>query len=168
MSEIERVELTPAQLRRDLRRLVDSEEGGIALFTAAERVSQSEKSREAWHAMGELEIHTNDAVSRFLAMADIPVSPVSTPARIAGTVGGVVLPVVPSAVLGAVFRQGTKLFLPAFRRLAGHYRGTDYGEFFDYVVAHELALVDYATGAQRKDPNALDSVNRLLDAGVPL
>ncbi len=61
----------------------------------------------------------------------------------------------------------SKRYLPVFHRLARHYVGTEEAAFFDYVVQHELAIIEFASNALADARGPLDSVLRLLDGGVP-
>lgn len=153
----------PTRVVADVRRLVESEELGEAYFGTAARLARSEEQRRCWAALRDLEIRTNRAVARFVDRAELVVASTNRAARAAGTSAGAGGLLIPDAIHLRLLKAGTRRYLPAFRRLADYYRGTDNASFFDYVVNHELAIIAYAEGALRGDRNALDPVLRLLD-----
>jgi hypothetical protein len=114
----------------------------------------------------DLEIRTNCAVGRFIERAALDLRPSNLAARASGTAAGAGGLLLPDAVHLRLLKRGTGRYLPAFRRLADHYRRTDNAAFFTYVVDHELAIIAYTQGALRRDRHAIDYVRRVLDRDV--
>ncbi|QZH69440.1 hypothetical protein [Mycolicibacterium farcinogenes] len=157
----------PAPIRRDLHRLVESETLGMAFFGTAAKHASSDAHRDAWRALTELEVRTNDGVQAFLSRTAVDLAPTQKLATAAGTTAGLGVRMLPDALSWRLLRQGTGRYLPAFKRLAHHYAGTPEQAFFDYVVKHELAIIDAAEHAMRGDVRGLGAVHRLLNAPVP-
>lgn len=158
-------QLSTTALTRDLRRLVESEELGTSLFAAA--AGTSGRHQHSWNMLKELEIQTNAGVAAFIERAGLTLSPTNNLAEGVGRTGGFGLRLLPHHVQLRVVRAGTTRYLPAFRRLAAHYAGTGEARFFDYVVEHELAIIEYTERALSDSTSALDPVRRLLDRDVP-
>jgi hypothetical protein len=57
---------------------------------------------------------------------------------------------------------GTRRYLPVFRRLATRFAGSDSSDFFDYVVAHELAIVEFTRRELDHRDDSLQPVRELL------
>ena len=161
------IEKMPAPIRRDLHRLVESETLGMAFFGTAAKRARDESHRAAWSTLCELEVRTNDGVQAFLTRSAVVVAPTQPLAAAAGAAAGLGIRILPDNLSWRLLRQGTSRYLPAFKRLAQHYAGTSEQAFFDYVVKHELAIIDAAEHAERGDIRGLDAVHRLLDTPVP-
>ncbi|GAC66920.1 hypothetical protein [Gordonia soli] len=157
----------PAELRGDLRRLIESEELGESFFGAAAARSQDEARVKAWDALHRLEFQTNIGVRRFVETVGAGVTTTNRLAETAGTVGGTAMLLLPWRAQMTSVRLGTHRYLPAFRRLAAGFAGTEHQEFFDYVVAHELAIIDFTERTLFDERSPLDAVHRLLDRPVP-
>jgi hypothetical protein len=106
-------------------------------------------------------------VRSFVERAELPRSAENRVAATAGSSGATGLRLVSFSSRLKVIRYGTKRYLPAFLRLAEHYRRTDDARFFDYVVQHELAIISFTSRALAAESGALDPVLRLLDEPVP-
>ncbi|MGV9408877.1 hypothetical protein ACWDOP_03095 [Nocardia sp. NPDC003693] len=154
-------------VRADLRRLVESEELGASMFGTAERLATDDAQRRAWNALHELEIRTNAGVGAFLDRTGLAIAHANSLASAAGTAGAVGLRVLPYGIQLRAVREGTTRYLPAFHRLAAHYAGSPEAAFFDYVLRHELAIIEFSSNALAHAPGALDPVLRLLDSEVP-
>ena len=161
------IEKLPTPIRRDLHRLVESESLGMAFFGAAAKRAKDDAHRAAWSTLCELEVRTNDGVQAFLTRAAVDLAPTRTLAATVGATAGLGIRVLPDALSWRLLRQGASRYLPAFKRLAHHYAGTSEQAFFDYVVQHELAIIDAAEHAEHGDIRGLEAVHRLLDAPVP-
>jgi hypothetical protein len=157
----------PSTVIRDLHRLVESEELGTSLFTAAADHARTDEHRKSWQALRDLEIQTNTAVAEFIQRSGLDLAPRNKLAEIAGAAAGTGLWPLPYGLQLRAVRTGTIRYLPAFRRLAEHYRGTGEALFFDYVVQHELAIIDFANNSLAGAREPLDAVTRLLDQGAP-
>lgn len=160
---------TDPQVTRDLTRLIESEALGASMFATAARLTREPSRQRGWELLHELEVRTDAGVTAFLRRHELtPPAALSTGlAGAAGSVGAHGLRWAPYAVQLDTVRLGTRRYLPAFRRLAEHFRGTDEAAFFDYVVRHELAIIDFTTTALTGARGALDPVQRLLDGDVP-
>jgi hypothetical protein len=159
--------VVPSGVRHDLRRLVESEALGAALFEAAAGHARTAERKRSWIALRDLEIQTKAAVARFIERSGLEVVATHRIAEIAGTTAGTGLVLLPYRHQLRAVRTGTARYLPAFRRLAEHYHRTQEAPFFDYVVRHELAIIEFTTNAIAVAGSALDPVNRLLDEGPP-
>jgi hypothetical protein len=159
--------LVPHQVRRDLVRLVESEELGESFFAAAANATIDESRRAQWEALHQLEAQTNRAARDFIEGCELDLKTTNAVAVGMGSVSGTVLHLMPQHVQLASLKLTSKRYLPAFRRLAHYYRATEHSPLFDYVVAHELAIVAFADKARHVNGCALDAVKRLLDAGTP-
>lgn len=157
----------PRHVARDLARLIESEALGEAFFATAAQHSDSEPEHRAWTALRDLETRTMAGVSSFVQRAELPRSAENRLASTAGSSGASGLRLVSFENQLKVIRYGTKRYLPAFLRLAEHYRRSDDARFFDYVVQHELAIISFTTRALAAESDALDPVLRLLDEPVP-
>lgn len=157
----------PTQVKRDLARLVESEALGEGFFATAARLSGNDLERRAWGSLRDLEIQTQAGVRSFLERAELPGRAQNRLASTAGVSGATGLRLTPFRTRLKVIRHGTDRYLPAFHRLADHYSGTEHAAFFDYVVAHELAIISFTTDALAEERQALDPVLRLLDQPVP-
>ncbi|MEV0295323.1 hypothetical protein [Nocardia sp. NPDC050710] len=157
----------PASVAADLHRLVESEELGSSFFAAAADRAKSTRHRDAWQALCELEIRTQAGVTAFLERAQPHIPPSNTVADTVGRIGGSGLPLLPYGLQLRAVRETTTRYLPAFHRLASYYENTSEAAFFDYVVRHELAIIEFTSHALADAPAALDPVLRLLDQPVP-
>lgn len=157
----------PPAIARDLARLVESEELGTSVFGAAARVTRSDRHRRSWNALRDLEIQTNAGVADFIARSGLELKPTNTLARAAGSTGGAGLQLLPYGLQLRAVRLPADRYLPAFHRLARYYEGTEEAAFFDYVVQHELAIIEFTGKALADARGPLDPVLRLLDRGVP-
>jgi hypothetical protein len=157
----------PPPIVCDLNRLVESEEFGASLFETAAKLTRSDRTQCAWSALRDLERQTNAGVAAFIARSGISLEPTNAVARVAGFSGGTGMQLLPYRLQLRTFGLVSKRYLPAFRRLARHYEGTEEAAFFDYVVRHELAIIEFASNALADARGPLDPVLRLLDGGVP-
>lgn len=163
--------LTPAisgHTLRDLRRLVESEELGESFFHAAATHASQDHHVEAWTALHQLEVQTNQGVRLFIEHSGIKLASSHRLAGAAGTVGGSGLPFLPWHMQVRSVRLATHRYLPAFRRLARDFETSEYRTFFNYVVNHELAIIDFTERAAASNRAPLDAAHRLLDTPIPL
>ena len=157
----------PPPLVCDLNRLVESEEFGTSVFETAAKLTRSDRTQGAWSALRDLEKQTNAGVAAFVARSGLALKPTNAVARAAGSSSGTGMQLLPYRLQLRTFGWVSKRYLPVFHRLARHYVGTEEAAFFDYVVQHELAIIEFASNALADARGPLDSVLRLLDGGVP-
>lgn len=157
----------PHQVQRDLVRLVESEELGEASFATAAKVTTDDSRRAQLVALYQLEVQTKRGVRNFIERCELDLNTANAIAAGVGLAGGAFLHLMPEPIQLASLKLVSKRYLPAFRRLNDYYLGTEHWPFFDYVVAHELAIIDFAEMARFHNGCALDAVNRLLDMGIP-
>jgi hypothetical protein len=157
----------PSPIVCDLNRLVESEEFGFSLFETAAKLTRSDRTQAAWSALRELEKQTNAGVAAFIARSGLALEPTNAVARAVGSSGGTGMQLLPYRLQLRTFGLVSKRYLPAFHRLARHYEGTEEAAFFNYVLRHELAIIEFASNALADARAPLDPVLRLLDAGVP-
>ncbi|MEV0062745.1 hypothetical protein [Nocardia sp. NPDC050718] len=157
----------PTRIAADLHRLVESEDLGSSFFAAAADHASSRR-RAGWQALHELEIRTQAGVSAFLERADLAIPSTNAMADTLGRIGGSGLHLMPYGLQLRAVRETTTRYLPAFHRLARHYENTAEAQFFDYVVRHELAIIEFTSHALADAPACIDPVLRLLDHPVPL
>ncbi|MET9214518.1 MULTISPECIES: hypothetical protein [unclassified Nocardia] len=158
----------PTRIAADLHRLVESEDLGSSFFAAAADHASSARRRAGWQALHELEIRTQAGVSAFLERADLAIPSTNAMADTLGRIGGSGLHLMPYGLQLRAVRETTTRYLPAFHRLARHYENTAEAAFFDYVVRHELAIIEFTSHALADAPTCIDPVLRLLDHPVPL
>ncbi len=157
----------PPRIAADLHRLVESEDLGTSFFAAAADHASSTHHRDAWHALHELEVRTQAGVTAFLERTHPRLPVTNAVADTLGRIGGSGLPLLPYGLQMRTVRETTTRYLPAFHRLASYYENTVEAPFFDYVVRHELAIIEFTSHALADAPAALDPVLRLLDQPVP-
>jgi hypothetical protein len=149
---------------RHLRVLVVSEGFGVQLFGVAERLARTHRQKQIWGALHELEAQTRVAVleklgedvERFVAGDKL--------ARAVGTASGPGLGLLPHGLQMRALIAGTRPFMPHFERLAHRFAGTPRAAFFDYVLAHERAIVDVGRRCLARDDDELSAVEKLLGA----
>ncbi|MGW6422598.1 hypothetical protein ACWF82_07970 [Nocardia sp. NPDC055053] len=157
----------PTRITADLHRLVESEDLGSSFFAAAADHASSSRRRAGWQALHELEIRTQAGVNAFLERAHLAIPPTNAMADTLGRIGGSGLHLLPYGLQLRAVRETTTRYLPAFHRLARHYENTPEAQFFDYVVRHELAIIEFTSHALADAPGCIDPVLRLLDHPVP-
>ncbi|MEV6060983.1 hypothetical protein AB0L62_13375 [Nocardia asteroides] len=157
----------PAAVAADLHRLVESEDLGSSFFAAAADHASTSRRRTAWQALHELETRTQAGVSAFLDRTQLAIPSTNAVADTVGRIGGSGLHLLPYGLQLRAVRETTTRYLPAFHRLARHYDNTAEAAFFDYVVRHELAIIEFTSHALADAPASVDPVLRLLDHPVP-
>ncbi|GAD86784.1 hypothetical protein [Nocardia asteroides] len=157
----------PTDIAADLRRLVESEDLGSSFFAAAADHAAVPRHRAGWQALHELEIRTQAGVGAFLERVHPAIPSTNAVADTVGRIGGSGLHVLPYGLQLRAVRETTTRYLPAFHRLAHYYADTAEAAFFDYVVRHELAIIEFTSHALADAPAGLDAVLRLLDHPVP-
>jgi hypothetical protein len=153
--------VAPAVLR-SMRVLVESEVMGEQLFGIAERRAHTPRARSMWHALHALEEQTRDAVFAHLGDDVDRFARAVRVARIAGSVSGSSLWLMPRTLQLRSLVQGTRPFVSHFRRLDKYFAGTDQASFFSYVLAHEYAIAEVARRALAHADDALKPVEALL------
>ncbi len=154
---------------RDLIVLVHSESFGESLFALKARVSRDPRRRAAWESLQRLEAQTHrgaTAVLRRLGVTSIGHPAVASGAGLPCAAG---LTLLPWKAQMRMLLAGTAPFLTSFHRLAASFAGTAHAPFFDYVVAHELAIAHFAEAELRDQRDSLALVRDLLEraASIP-
>lgn len=158
----------PRSVRADLRRLVESEELGESFFSAAADRAHRNRDAEAWQALHRLEVQTNRGIKRFVEHHGIELATTNRRAETAGAFAGSALVYLPWPVQLQSVRVATHRYLPAFQRLSAAFTNSQYQPFFEYVVQHELAIIDFTRRALDSSRAALNAVQDLLDHPVPI
>lgn len=156
------LELAPP-LRVSLRLLIGSEVFGVEVFSRAERRS-SLTDRPLWAALHELERQTRAAALERLAPEVHAFNRSNRAGQLAGKASGNGMSALPRALQMRSVVTGTKPFMPHFKRLAAHFAGTERAPFFDYVVAHELAIAEAGRRALAREDRPGRGVEVLLGA----
>ncbi|WP_131815812.1 hypothetical protein [Mycobacteroides franklinii] len=154
-------------VRRGLAKLVESEELGESFALTAASHAREERQASAWASIHALEAQTNEETRKFLQHSGIEVNSSN---RVAAKVGRIAAP--PSVywpwnVQLRSLRLATRRYLPVFQRLSEDFRGTPYQDFFEYVVDHEVAIIQFIERELDGKPSPLDAIARLLDRSVP-
>jgi len=149
----------------DMRVLVVSEGFGVQLFGVAERLAHNRRDREVWSALHELERQTRAAVFDVLGEHVHHFVARDKLAGAVGVVSGSGLALLPRRLQMRALIEGTRPFMPPFERLVQHFAGTHRAEFFDYVLAHERAIVQVGRRSLAGDDDStLAPVEALLGA----
>jgi hypothetical protein len=147
---------------RDLAILAESEGTGEKLFATASRLTRDKRRREAWDAMHELEVQTRAGVHTFFEKSQIPVPLLEQVGLVTGVPAGATLVMLPWVWQMRAFGVVTRRFLVVFRRLAHDFEGTEAAVFFDYVVAHEKAIGEFAIRELSNEGGSIKPVRDLL------
>ncbi|HKV20597.1 MAG TPA: hypothetical protein VJR50_16300 [Mycobacterium sp.] len=154
--------VTDASVQRDLRVLLVSEIGGVEAFATARRAARTPADRTMWEALHALEVKTRAAVYENLGAVAERFAPWRRTTQALGTTSGAGLAALPLRMQMHSLTTATTLFLPRFRRLHNHFRGTDLAPFFEFVVAHETAIAEVGRRGLAGDDNILTPVETLL------
>lgn len=130
--------------QKDLNTVLESELLGQRLFATAAAFSLSSDKRRKWQTLEVLETQTKQRLLDYLqhsqqkarARRHIPLE---------AAISGIALALLPWKLSMHLVEQGTQSFLNTFERLQAqsqqHPQDTD---FFDFVVAHEKAIQQFA------------------------
>ena len=130
--------------QKDLNTVLESELLGERLFATAAAFSLSSDKRRKWQTLEVLEVQTKQRVLDYLQHSQ---QKARSRKHIAleATISGIALAVLPWKLSMHLVEQGTQSFLNTFERLQAqsqqHPQDTD---FFDFVVAHEKAIQQFA------------------------
>jgi len=132
-----------SQHQKDLDLSVDSEVLGEALFGTAARIVRSHERREKWSALAALEAQTMKRLDEYLS-ASAQSGSAGAAARFRGQAMGVMFALLPWRAAMKALGDGTARYLAAFRRLETGAQSELDRSFFEYLVAHEVAIRDFA------------------------
>ena len=150
-----------AGAEKDLYNIYESEILGETLFRFLAGRARDPQRKRKWQALADLETQTKE---RYLAfVADKPaLSGKPEPSRFKGYLSGWLFLLLPWRTAMKLLGDGTAPFMEVFTRLRQHAAPED-AAFFDYVVAHEVAIKAFADAEQAGQENALQPVLDLLD-----
>lgn len=134
--------LMAGEIIRSVRVLVVSEVFGVEAAAFAERHARTAAQREIWAALHELERQTRDAIYDRLGDTAVRFATAARVANATGTANGAAVTVLPHRLQMRSLVVATKPFLPHFRKLERHFAGSPSATFFNYVLAHELAIAE--------------------------
>ena len=149
----------------DLIIALQSEIYGEASFRSAYYVSAGAKKEKA-QALWALEKQTKVGVLEYYRRHNIPLPRLVLPA-IKGSLLGLIFPIFPWKIILHIIRKETDYYLHIFRRLEGQANEDDKA-FFKYLVAHEVAIKQFAEfELDNKPDEALRSIKSLLKEASP-
>lgn len=155
-------ELVHPDVVKDVGMVIMSESAGMQLFAIPERLARKSSEKNMWAALHELETQTHNAVLEALGdEAQLFVSREKVAAA-SGAAAGAGLAALPRRLRFHALAEGTRIFVPRFRKLADHFDGTRWGPFFHYVLEHELAIADMSRRALAHDSTFLSPIEILL------
>jgi hypothetical protein len=150
------------QRQKDLDLSVDSEHVGEVLFKTTAKVMWSSERRAKWDTLAELESQTKSRLHEYLVASEQRGSAGRTPG-LRGKTLGLLLALLPWRVSMNALAKGTARYLAAFRRLETSAESDLDRDFFEYLVAHEVAIRSFARAELEGDADrALASVLALL------
>ena len=148
------------QLKKDFYAIYKSEVLGETLFGVCAALSKGE-SQEKWEYLRRLETQTKERFLDFSRELDVQHAyPVFS--KLTGYMLGVLFALLPWQRAMKLIGSGTPALIEVFSRLQE--RGPKEGEiFFDYVLAHELAIQQFARDEIQGKPDAYKHINALLE-----
>jgi hypothetical protein len=147
---------------RSVRILVMSEVFGTEAAAFAGRHARNASQRQIWAALHELERQTRDAIYEELGDTAGRFATAARVANASGTANGAAVTVLPHRLQMRSLVMATKPFLPHFRKLHRHFAGGPRAEFFNYVLAHELAIAELGKRVLTHHDEPLAPVEALL------
>jgi hypothetical protein len=147
---------------RSVRVLVGSEVGGVQAAAFAERHARNAAERDIWAALHELELQTRDAVYEQLGDGAARFTIAERVANTVGMASAAAVTVLPHQFQMRSLVIATKPFIPHFRKLDQHFADSPRAAFFNYVVAHELAIAEPGGRVLTHDEDPLAPVEALL------
>lgn len=130
--------------QKDLNTILESELLGERLFATAATFSLSSDKRRKWQTLQVLEAQTKQRLLDYLQDSQQKAKARKLIA-IEATISGIALALLPWKLSMHLMDQGTQSFLQTFERLQAqsqqHPQDT---AFFDFVVAHEKAIQQFA------------------------
>lgn len=139
-------------------KIYQSEVMGETLFRVARALTWNRERRAKWRLLEALETQTKD---RYLEhVSEIKAPPLS--ATLLGVLYGLLLAAVPWKTAMTMLLEGTSPYMETFEYLLA--QSSD-GEraFYEYVVAHEKAIVNFASRELEGSNNSLAEVIALLE-----
>lgn len=150
-------EMAYANFENDLYKIYQSEVMGEALFSAAATLAWDSARKQKWRSLAALEAQTKQ---RYLEhVSGTPRFPYAS--KLSGYLFGLFFVAIPWTLAMQFLRDGTAPFMEVFVRLRKHASDQD-KDFYQYVVAHEEAIVDFAERELAGDSSSLVSVNELI------
>jgi hypothetical protein len=154
--------LLAGNIIRSVRVLVVSEVFGVEAAAFAERHASNAAQRQIWALLHELERQTRDAIYDRLGDTAVRFATAARVANASGTANGAAVAVLPHRLQMRSLVVATKPFLPHFRKLERHFAGSPSAKFFDYVLAHELAIAELGRRVLSNHDEPLAPVESLL------
>ena len=145
------------EFKNDLREIYKSEVMGEALFSVAAALSLNASRKQKWSSLAKLETQTKESYLGHVVFAE------SYPyaSKIAGYVFGILFVALPWKTSVKLLGDGTQPFLEVFTRLLEHSPDGDKA-FYQYVVAHEEAIAEFAVLELQGSINSLAPINALI------
>lgn len=149
------------EYQSDLNKIHRSEVTSQVVFSLASKLSLSSEKKARWQTLARLEVQTRDRYLNY--MNNLGISPrVPMSAKLTGVLLAILFAVLPWGVVMKLLRDGTPPLIVVFSRLARECDERDKA-FFDYVLAHELAIEKFATLELAGDrENSIEPVLELL------
>lgn len=156
--------MTHKQAHPDLQVALKSEVYGQASFRSAFWLSIGRRKTKAL-ALWQLEQQTQAAVEEHFVRHRLA-RPNTTFESIKGAIIGVIFPLFPWPWVMKIMLRETEPFLAVFKRLQTNAEETDQ-PFFNYLVAHEVAIREFAMYELNKQPDqALSTITKLLNRPI--
>lgn len=147
--------------QKDLNTILESEIFGIALFGTAKKFAKQPQHQEKWQALEALEQQTLERLQAFLQEQQ-QTAKARVHIQFKGQVLGYALAKMPWRIAMYLIKDGTQPFMKTFARLSSH-ADHETREFFDYVMAHEQSIYDFAQQElKKKYGTSLAQVRALL------
>ncbi|MCH7310228.1 hypothetical protein [Acinetobacter sp. ANC 4805] len=149
------------KFQHDLNIALESEILGELIFLNAAQHARSIEQQQKWKTLARLEAQTLQRLENFLAQQDYTAS-IRPHIKLQAKASGIVMAKLPWKVAMHLLKQGTKPFMETFERMHQHADATTQ-EFFQYLLAHEHALAEFATQElEGNSTSSLVAVEKLL------
>ena len=156
--------MTHKQAHPDLQVAMKSEVYGQASFRSAFWLSIGRRKAKAL-ALWQLEQQTQAAVEAHFVKHRLA-RPNTALDSIKGAIIGIAFPLLPWPWVMKIMLRETEPFLVVFKRLQTNAETTDQ-PFFDYLVAHEVAIREFARYELKKQPDqAVGAITQLLNRPI--
>lgn len=130
--------------QKDLNTILESELLGERLFATAAAFSLSSEKRRKWQTLEVLEVQTKQRLLDYLQHTQ-QTARSRKHIALEATISGIALALLPWKLSMHLMEQGTQSFLETFERLQAQSQQHPLdNEFFDFVVAHEKAIQQFA------------------------
>ncbi|MEM1154458.1 MAG: hypothetical protein AAGI44_09965 [Pseudomonadota bacterium] len=140
------------------REIYRSEVMGETLFRVARLLTLSADRREKWKRLEALETQTKHRYLEHIGQMVLP----PTGARLQGVLYGLLFAAMPWKSAMKMLVEGTAPYMDTFEQLLEH-SPEDEKSFYQYVVAHEKAIVSFAAGELAGNDDAITDVVTLLE-----